>query len=109
MAKPEKRSRRGFAGFLKKGREVIRLNKRFVFWLAPGVVTFTLAFAGCQKKEEPVPAANPAPAAAPPGNAPAAAGAVAPGSGSSDTGLGSSAATGESKKAEKQDAGTKTF
>jgi hypothetical protein len=81
---------------------VIRLNKRFVFWLAPGVVTFTLAFAGCQKKEEPVPAANPAPAAAPPGNAPAAAGAVAPGSGSSDTGLGSSAATGESKKARRR-------
>jgi hypothetical protein len=32
---------------------------RFVFWLAPGIVTFTLALAGCQKKEEPVPARNP--------------------------------------------------
>jgi len=85
------------------------MNKRYVIWLAPGIVIFNLAFAGCQKKEEPVPAANPAPAAAPAGDAPAAAGAVVPGSAGKDTGSGSSAATGESKKAEKQDAGTKTF
>ena len=85
------------------------MNKRYVTWLASGIVIFALAFAGCQKKEEPVPAANPAPAAAPAANAPAAAGAVAPISAGSDTGSASSAATGESKKAEKQDAGAKTF
>lgn len=85
------------------------MDKRYLIWLAPGIVIFNLAFAGCQKKEEPVPAANPAPAAAPEGNAPAAASAVAPGSPGSDTGSASSAATGESKKAEKQDAGTKTL
>jgi hypothetical protein len=96
-------------GFLKKGREVIQLSKQFAFWLASGIAVFTFTFAGCQKKEEPVPAANPALAAAPASNAPAAAGAVAPGSAGSDTGSGNSAAPGESKKAEKQDAGAKTF
>jgi hypothetical protein len=34
------------------------MDKRYVIWLAPGVVAFTLVLAGCQKKEEPVPAAN---------------------------------------------------
>ena len=47
------------------------MDKRYVIWLAPSVVAFTLAFAGCQKKGEPVPAANPTPAVAPAGNAPA--------------------------------------
>ncbi len=28
------------------------MDRRFVFWLAPGIVTFTFALAGCQKKEE---------------------------------------------------------
>ena len=34
------------------------MDKRYVIWLAPGVVAFALAFAGCQKNEEPVPAAT---------------------------------------------------
>lgn len=48
------------------------MDKRYVIWLAPAIVIFSLAFAGCEKKEELVPAANPAPAAAPAGNAHAA-------------------------------------
>ena len=39
---------------------MIRMDKQYMIWLAPGVVAFTLALAGCQKKEEPVPAGNPA-------------------------------------------------
>ena len=88
---------------------MIGLNKRFVFWLAPGVVAFTLAFAGCQKKKEPVPAANPAPAAAPAGNASTGGGAVATAPTGSDVSPGSTAATGETKTAEKQEPGKKTF
>ena len=76
---------------------MIRMDKRYVIWLAPGVVAFTLALTGCQKKEVPVPAADSAPA----GNASAGAGAVAPSSAGSDTAPGGSAATGESRKAEK--------
>ncbi len=83
------------------------LNRRFAFWLASGIVTFTLALAGCQKKEEPVPAANPAPAAAPAGSAPAGAGAVAPGPAGSDLGPASSATTGETKTPDQPEAGTK--
>jgi hypothetical protein len=88
---------------------VIRLNKRFVFWLAPGVVTFALAFAGCQKKEEPVPAATPAPAAAPAGNASTGGGAVATAPTGSDVSPGRAATTGETKTPEKQEPGKKTF
>jgi len=84
------------------------MDRRFVFWLAPGIVTFTFALAGCQKKEEPVPAATPAPAAAPAASAPSDAGAVTQESGG-NTAPGGTAATGETKKAEKQEAGTKTF
>jgi cytoskeletal protein RodZ len=80
--------------------EVIRMDKRYVIWLAPGIVIFNLAFAGCQKKEEPVPAANPAPAAAPAGNA---------STGGSDVSPGSSATTGETKTPEKQEPSKKTF
>jgi hypothetical protein len=85
------------------------MDRRYVNWLASGIVTFTLAFAGCQKKEEPVPAANTAPAAAPAGNAPAGAGAVATGPTGSDVGPGTSAATEGTKTPDKQEAGKKTF
>jgi len=85
------------------------MDRRFVFWLAPGIVTFTLVLAGCQKKEEPVPAATPAPAAAPAASAPSDAGAVTQGQPGGNTAPGGTAATGETKKAEKQEAGTKTF
>jgi hypothetical protein len=85
------------------------MDRRFVFWLAPGIVIFTLALAGCQKKEEPVPAATPAPAAAPAASAPSDAGAVTQGQPGGNTAPGGTAATGETKKAEKQEAGTKTF
>jgi len=88
--------------------EVIRMDKRYVIWLAPGVVAFTLALAGCQKKEEPVPAANPAPAAAPAGNASAGAGAVATGPGS-DASPRNSPATEGTKTPDKQETGKKTF
>lgn len=80
--------------------EVIPMNKRLVPWLASGIVAFTLAFAGCQKKEEPAPTPNPAPAAAA-GSTDAGAGAVAPGQAGSDVGPASSAATGETKKPDK--------
>ncbi len=83
--------------------EVITLNNRLALWLAVGIFTGTLAIAGCQKKEEPVPAATPAPAA----GAPAGAGAVTPALAGSDVGPASSPATGETKPAEKQEAGTK--
>jgi len=85
------------------------MDRRYVIWLAPGIVIFTLALAGCQKKEEPVPAANPAPAAAAAGNAPAAAGAVATGPTGSDVGPGSLPATEGSKAPDKQETGKKTF
>ena len=78
------------------------MDRRFVFWLAPGIGTFTLALAGCQKREEPVPAATPAPAAAPAASAPSDAGAVTQGQPGGNTAPGSTAATGETKKAEKQ-------
>ena len=85
------------------------MDKRYVIWLAPGVVAFTLALAGCQKKEEPVPVANPAPAAAPAGNASAGAGAVATGPTGSDVSPGSSPATEGTKTPDKQETGKKTF
>ena len=81
------------------------MDKRYVIWLAPGVVAFALAFAGCQKNEEPVPAANTAPAS----NASAEAGAVATGPTGSDVGPGTSEATEGSKTPDKQEAGKKTF
>jgi hypothetical protein len=83
------------------------MNKRLVPWLASGIFAFTLAFAGCGKKEEPAPAPNPAPAAAPAGSPDAGPGAIAPGQAGSDVGPASSAATGETKKPDKQEAGTK--
>lgn len=83
------------------------MDRRFGLWLAPGIVI--LALAGCQKKEEPVPAATPAPAAAPAVSAPSDAGAVTQGQPGGNTATGSTAATGETKKVEKQEAGTKTF
>ena len=85
------------------------MDKRYVIWLAPGVVAFALAFAGCQKNEEPVPAANTAPEAAPAGNAPAGAGAVATGPTGSDVGPGTSAATEGTQTPDKQETGKKTF
>jgi hypothetical protein len=85
------------------------MDRRYVIWLAPGIVIFTLALAGCQKKEEPVPAANPAPAAAPAGNSSAGAGAVATGPTGSDVGPGSSPVTEGSKAPDKQETGKKTF
>jgi hypothetical protein len=83
------------------------MNKRLVPWLASGIVAFTLAFTGCGKKEEPAPAPIPAPAVAPAGSTDTGAGAVAPGQAGSDAGPASSAATGETKKPDKQEAGTK--
>ena len=85
------------------------MDKRCVIWLAPGVVAFTLALAGCQKKEEPVPAANPAPAAAPAASAPSDAGSVSPGQAGGNTSTGSSAPTGETKTPDNQETGKKTF
>ena len=82
---------------------------RFVFWLAPSIVAFSLVLAGCEKKEEPAPAPSPAPAAAPAASAPSDAGAVTQGQPGGNTAPGSTAATGETKKPEKQEAGTKTF
>lgn len=84
--------------FPKGGREVIHLKRGFTLWLAVGIVTGALATAGCQEKEEPVPAASPA--------APAA---VAPEPAGGDIGPSSSAATGEAKSAEKQEASTKKY
>lgn len=79
------------------------MNTRYVIWLAPGVVAFVLALAGCQKKEEPVPAANPAPA----GNA--SAGAVTAGPTGSEVSPGSSPATEGTKTPDKQESGGKAF
>lgn len=78
------------------------MNKRLLPWLAAGIFTLAIAFAGCQKKEEPAPAANPAPAA----GAPTGAGAVttAP---AGETSPAAPAPTGESKTAEKKVEGTK--
>ena len=84
-------------------REVIPMNKRLVPWLAAGIFTLTIAFAGCQKKEEPAPAANPAPAA----GAPTGAGAVATAPGTGETAPSAPAPTGETKTAEKKAEGTK--
>ena len=83
------------------------MDRRFGLWLAPGIVI--LALAGCQKKEEPVPAATPAPAAAPAASAPSDAGAVPQGQPGGKTAPASTATTGETKKAGQQEAGTKTF
>ena len=96
-------------GFLKKGRGVIQLNRQFAFWLASGIAVFTLTVAGCQKKEEPVPAATPAPAAAPAGNASTEGGVVATAPTGSDVSPGSSTTTGETKTPGKQEPGKKTF
>ena len=85
------------------------MDRRFVFWLAPGIVTFTLALAGCQKKEEPVPAATPAPAAAPAASTPSDVGAVTQGQPGGNTAPAGTAASDETKKAEKQAASTKPF
>ncbi len=85
--------------------EVIRVNRRFALWSAAVIFTFTLAFAGCQKKEEPVPAANPAPSAA----LPSGAGAVAPAPAGGEVSPGTPAATAKTKTAEKQEAGTKKY
>ena len=84
------------------------MNTRFAFWLASGAVIFVVTVAGCQKKEEPVPAANTAPAA-PAASAPSDAGAVASAPTEGDKGAGSSAGTGETKTSEDQEAGKKTF
>jgi len=81
------------------------MDKQYMIWLAPGVVAFTLALAGCQKKEEPVPTGNPAPA----GNASAGAGVVATGPAGSDVSPGNSPATEGTKTPDKQETGKKTF
>ena len=84
-------------------REVIPMNKRLVPWLAAGIFAVALAFVGCQKKEEPAPAANPAPAA----GAPAGAGAVVTAPAGGETSPATSAATTETKTAEKKEEGAK--
>ena len=78
------------------------MDKRIAFWLASGAIILTVTLAGCQKKEEPAP---PAPAA----SAPSDAGAVTQGQPRGNTAPAGTAAAGETKKAEKQEAGTKTF
>ena len=83
------------------GKGVKRMDKRYAFCLITAIFAFTLAFAGCQKKEEPAPAATSAPAA----GAPAGAGAVALAPGG-ETSPGA-AAVGETKTAEKKEEGTK--
>jgi len=87
---------------------VVSLNTRFAFWLASGAVIFAVTVAGCQKKEEPVPAANTAPAV-PAASAPSDARAVASAPTGGDKGADSSAATGETETPEKQEAGKTTF
>lgn len=84
------------------------MNKRFALWLAASIFTLALALAGCQKKEEPVPAANPAPAA-PAAGAPTGAGAVAPAPAGGEVGPGTPAATAETKPAEKKQQGAKKY
>ena len=76
------------------------MDKKYALCLITAI--FTLAFAGCQKKEEPAPAATSAPAA----GAPAGAGGVAaaPAGGTSPT---TPAATADTKTAEKKEEGTK--
>ena len=85
------------------------MNKRFVLWIAPGIVAFTLTVVGCQKKEEPVPATSPAPATAPASNPPGGAGAVATELTGSDLGPRNSPTTEGSKAPDKQEAGKTTF
>ena len=82
-------------------KEVIRLNKRFALWVMVGTFVFVLAFAGCQKKEEPAPAATPAPAAL------GVPGAVAPTPAGGEATPGAPAAAGETKTAEKKEESTK--
>lgn len=81
------------------------MNRRFALWSAAVIFTFTLAFAGCQKKEEPAPTASPAPAA----GAPTEAGAVVSAPGTSETRPKTPEATGETKTAEKKEAGPKKY
>jgi hypothetical protein len=76
------------------------MDKRIAFWLASGAIILTVTLAGCQKKEEPAP---------PAASAPSDAGAVTQGQPRGNTAPAGTAATGETKKAEKQAAGTKTF
>jgi len=78
------------------------MDKKYALCLITAIFAFTLAFAGCQKKEEPAPAATSAPAA----GAPAGAGDVAavPAGGTSPT---TPAATADTKTAEKKEEGTK--
>jgi len=85
------------------------LNGRFVCWLAPGIVTFSLVFPGCQKQEKSVPDADPAPVVAPAGHASAGVSAVATEPTGREVSPGSSPATEGSKTSDKQEAGTKTF
>ena len=101
MAKLKKRSWSESVAILKK--EVIRLNKRFALWVMVGTFVFVLAFAGCQKKEEPAPAATPAPAAL------GVPGAVSPTPAGGETGPGTPAATAETKPAEKKEEGAKKY
>ena len=86
-------------------KEVIGMDRTFALWLAAGILTFTVAFAGCQEKEEPAPAATPAPAA----GAPAGAGAVAPAPAGGEASPGTPAASAETKTAEKREEGTKKY
>ena len=84
------------------------MNKRLVLWFAASIFTLALALAGCQKKEEPTPAANPAPAT-PAAGAPTGAGAVAPAPPGGEAIPGTPAATAETKSAEKKEEGKKKF
>lgn len=77
------------------------MGKRLVLWSGVALFTFTLAFAGCGKKEEPAP---PAPAA-PAGGAPGEPGAVAPAPAGGEA---APAAPAETKPAEKKAEGAKT-
>ena len=82
------------------------MGNRFALWLAAGIFTFALAFAGCQKKEEPTPSGKPTPAA-PAAGAPTGAGAVAS-TPVGEASPGTPAATAETK-AEKKEEGAKKY
>jgi len=74
------------------------------------VVAFTLAFAGCQKKEEPVPARDPSTGGRSCGQcASEGAGAVVTGPTGSDANTGSSPTAEGTKNPDKKDASTKPF
>ena len=84
------------------------MGKRLVLWLGVTLFTFTLAFAGCGKKEEPAPPAPASAPAAPAGGAPGEPGAVAPAPAGGAAAPAAPAAPAETKPAEKKAEGAKT-